>query len=247
MRITSGILAGALALAAASPAAGQDWGHLYGYVDWTTDYRYAGGSESDRHGVPQGGLHWAAPENFYAGAFVTAVDFRDFRRTSTEIDLYAGKHFYFDNNDLNVDVLYGMYPDTAGHPSYLPPGIILAGYNFPEVKAELTHSFGALSLGGRLLMEPRRESHGGVLWALGGNAAYAVTDWLTASAEFGNQWASAGPRGLRWDIGAIATWRQQWVFDLRYYGSAATRAECYHTNWCEAAVVAKLTYQFEIL
>jgi uncharacterized protein (TIGR02001 family) len=237
----------AAALVLGDTAHGADLGNLYGYVDWTTDYRFAGASESDRHGVPQGGLHWAAPDNLYAGVFVSAVDFRDFRRTSVEIDLYGGKHVYFDNNDLNLEVLYGMYPDSAGHPSYLPPGAIIAGYNFPEVKAELTHNFGGFSLGGRVLAEPRRESHGGLLWALDGTASAAITDWLTASAELGNQWASSGPRGLRWDFGATATWRQQWVFDLRYYGSNATRAECYHTNWCEAAVVAKLTYQFEAL
>src|SRR5215469_2551266 len=89
VRILSGVLAGMLSLAATAAAA-ADWGHLYGYVDWTTDYRFAGASESDRHGVPQGGLHWAAPDNLYAGVFVSAVDFRDFRRTSIEIDLYGG-------------------------------------------------------------------------------------------------------------------------------------------------------------
>jgi uncharacterized protein (TIGR02001 family) len=232
---------------AASPAAARDWGALYGYVDWTSDYRYTGASESDRHAVPQGGLHWAAPDNFYAGVFASGVDFRDFRNTSYEVDLYTGKHLYFDNNDLNLEVLYGVYPDTAGHPTYLPAGVIVAGYNFPEVSATLTHTSGAWSVGSRLVMEPRRESHGGFLWSLDGTAGYAINDWLKASAEFGNQWADAGPRGLRWDIGATAIWRQQWVFDLRYYGSDTARTDCYNTNWCEPALVAKITYQFAVL
>jgi uncharacterized protein (TIGR02001 family) len=174
------------------PAQATDWGHLYGYVDWTSDYRFYGVSESDRHATMQGGLHWAAPDNFYAGVFTSGVDFKDSRNTSYEVDFYGGRHFYFDDNDLNLEVLYGVDPDIAGHPSYAPPGVILPTYNFFETAAELTHSFGAFSLGGKAIVEPRPESHGGFLWSLNGAATYSLNDWLKGT----NGWRSAWTRHI---------------------------------------------------
>ena len=49
------------------------------------------------------------------------------------------------------------------------------------------------------------------------------------------------------DVGLTATWRQQWALDVRYYGSDISRANCYGTNWCEPALVAKVTYSFAVL
>jgi len=230
------------------PVHASDWGHLYGYVDWTSDYRFYGASESDRHSTEQGGLHWAAPDNFYAGVFVSGVDFRDFRKTSYEVDLYGGRHFYFENNDLNLEALYSVDPDTAGHPSYAPRGVMLPDYNFFEAAAELTHSFGTFSLGGKVILEPRPESHGGLLWSVNGAAVYSINGWLKVSANAGRQWEDARHLdSTHWDFGMTATWREQWVVDVRYYGSDISRAHCYGTNWCEPALVAKITYQFAIL
>ena len=236
----------ATALALLSKTAhAQDWGHLYGYVDWTSDYRFYGVSESDRHAAEQGGLHWSMPDDFYLGVFVSGVDFRDFRHTSYEVDLYAGRHFHFDGTDLNVELLYGVDPDTAGHPSYAPPGVILPTYNFFEFAPELTHTFGAFSFGAKVIAEPRPRSHGGNVWSINPEMGFAPNDWLKASATFGHQWARF--ESNHWDIGLTATWRRQWAFDLRYYDSDISRANCYHTNWCERALVAKVTYSFIVL
>jgi len=228
------------------PARASDWGHLYGYVDWTTDYRFYGVSESDRHATMQGGLHWAAPDDFYVGVFTSGVDFKDFRNTSYEVDFYGGRHFYFDDNDLNLEILYGVDPDIAGHPSYAPPGVILPNYNFFEAAGELTHSFGAFNLGGKAILEPRPVSHGGFLWSLNGAATYSLNDWLKVSANVGRQWEKRVD-STHWDFGVTATWRQQWVFDVRYYGTNISIANCYHMTWCQPALVGKITYQFAVL
>ena len=230
------------------PAQASDWGNLYGYVDWTSDYRFYGASESDRHSTEQGGLHWAASDDFYAGVFVSGVDFRDFRKTSYEVDFYGGRHFHFDSNDMNLEALYSVDPDAAGHPSYARSGVILPNYNFFEAAAELTHTFGAFSLGGKVIVEPRPRSHGGLLWSLNGAAVYLVNDWLKLSANVGRQREFAKRLdSMHWDFGVTATWRQQWVFDVRYYGSDISIANCYGTNWCQPALVAKITYQFAVL
>ena len=78
--------------------AAANWGALYAYVDWTSEYRFYGLSESNRQPAVQAGLHWTGPENFYAGIFVSRVNFRDFRKTSVEADLYAGRHFDFEGH-----------------------------------------------------------------------------------------------------------------------------------------------------
>ena len=236
------------AVLVAPEARADDWGSLYGYVDWTSDYRFYGASESNRHATEQGGLHWMAPDGYYAGVFVTGVDPKDFRNTSYEVDLYGGKHFYFDHNDLNLEALYSVDPDIAGHPTYLPPGVILPTYNFFETSAELTHTFGALSLGGKVIVSPRPESHGGLLGSVNVSASYAVRDWLTASGHAGHQWVErSGLQGTYWDIGVAATWKQQWTVDLRYYATDIGAAACYGQNWCAPAVVAKVTYAFSVL
>ncbi len=241
------LLAVLAAMLLGGTARGADFGNLYGYLDWASEYRYYGASESNRHAVIQGGLHWAMPENYYAGVFATGVDYADFRGTNYELDFYGGRHFYFDSNDLNLEALYSATPGTAGHPSYAAPGTIYPGYNFFEACAELTHSFGALSLGGKVLIEPRPDSHGGFLGSANGSASYAVTDWLKASADVGHQWIALRPDATYWDIGAAATWRRQWVLDVRYYGTDIAKADCYFQNWCEPAVVAKVTYNFVVL
>jgi len=243
--ILFGFLVASVLAVLSSAAHASDWGHLYGYVDWTSDYRFYGASESDRHATEQGGLHWVLPDNFYLGVFVTGVDFRDFRNTSYEVDLYAGRHFYFDDNDLNIELLYSVDPDTAGHPSYAPPGMILPTYNFFEFAPEFTHTIGAFSIGAKFVAELRPDSHGGNLWSINPEAGYALNDWLKASATFGHQWARF--ESNHWDIGLTATWRQQWALDVRYYGSDISRANCYGTNWCEPALVAKVTYNFAVL
>jgi uncharacterized protein (TIGR02001 family) len=241
--LPSGLIVATLLFAGAARGA-EDYGHLAAYVDWTNDYRFTGVSESNRQPTPQGGLHLLAPDDFYAGVFVTGVRFNDYRNTSYETDFYGGKHFFFDNNDVNLELLYGLYPDSAGRPTYLPAGTVIAGYNFFESAASITHSFGALSLGAKVLVEPRPQSHGGLLWSLGGNASYTIRDWLKLSAEATNQWAERGPRGLNWDIGATASIGWQWAFDLRYYATTTRRADCYNTDWCGPALVAKVTYTF---
>ena len=135
-----GLAIAVLAIAFGTDSApASDWGHLYGYVDWTNDYRFYGMSSSNRQPAVQAGLHWAMPDDFYAGIFVSGVRFRDFRNSNYETDFYGGRHVYFDGNDLNLELLYSAFPDTAGHPSYEAPGVIYPNYNFFEGSAELTY------------------------------------------------------------------------------------------------------------
>src|SRR4051812_30299679 len=81
-----------------APAAGQapgSRGGLHSAVTLTSDYRYQGVSNSDRHAAVQGVVHYFRPDGWYAGLFATEVDFNDFS-TSYELDFYGGKTLKLD-------------------------------------------------------------------------------------------------------------------------------------------------------
>ncbi len=151
-----------------------------------------------------------------------------------------------DDNELNLEVLYGAFPDTAGHPSYLPPGTILPTYNFPEFLAELTHTFGAWSVSGKAILEPRPQTHGGMMESVNIGVGYKITDWLRAGANAGHQWSDSKPENTHWNIGLTATRGWEWALDVRYYATDITKANCYNTNWCQPALVVKATYTFAL-
>ncbi len=247
MRAACAMLLAGISFATGPAQAEPDWGAVYGYIDWASDYRFYGLSESNRQPAFQGGLHWMAPENFYAGVFVTQVRFRDYRGTSVETDFYAGRHVLLGANDLNLEFLYGVYPDSKGHPSYAPPGAIYPTYDFLELSGELTRSFGAAQVAGKLYWEPSLSRLRPEIWSINASASYPLLEWLKLNANLGHQWSSHAPGQTHWDIGVTATHGWQWAFDVRYYGSDVSRADCYHMNWCAPAVVAKLTYTFAVL
>ncbi len=225
-----GPLAAVIALALPQASLAQGWGYLYGAVKLTTDYRFHGFSESNRRPTVQGNLHWVAPQNWYVGMVASGIDFRD-GSTSYEIDLYGGRHFYFGDNDLNLEVLTYMFPDHAG-PS--------PGYNAIQTSAELTHSFGDFKLAGKFQL---KHAHFGQGFESDASASWALTPWLTASGIVGYQQGAKAFHRMNWDIGLAATW-DSFVFDARYSGTDTPKSRCYYTNWCATGFSATITYQF---
>jgi uncharacterized protein (TIGR02001 family) len=190
-------------------------------------------------------LHWILPDNFYLGVFASGVRFEDFRNTSYELDFYGGHHFYFGDDDLNLELLYSAFPNQAGHAFYKPPGFHFATYNFSEASAELNHKIGAMTLSGKLIFSPAYGSGTGVMGGADAAAGYAILSWLSADGRVGRQWIEHGTDRTHWEAGVTATWRwrtQNIALDLRYYGTDLARAQCFGQNWCGPGAVAKVTY-----
>lgn len=228
-----------------SAASASSWTGVYAYIDWTTDYRFYGMSSSNRQPIEQGGLHWILPDNFYIGVFASGVRFKDFRNTTYELDFYGGHHFYFDGNDLNLELLYSTFPNQAAHAFYKPPGYVFPTYNFGEASAEFSHKIDALTLSAKLVFSPAYGSGTGAMGGADGAASYAIRDWLAVDGRVGRQWIERGADRTHWEAGATATWRwrtQNIAFDLRYYGTDLGRAQCFGKNWCGPGAVAKVTY-----
>jgi uncharacterized protein (TIGR02001 family) len=226
------------------PTRAAAWTGVFVYADWTSDYRFYGMSSSAREPTEQGGIHWIAPDNFYAGVFASGVRFADFRHTNYETDVYAGRHFYFDNNDLNLELLYSLFPNQAGHAFYKPPPFVFPTYNFFESSAELSHKFGALTLSAKLIVSPSYGSNTGVMGGADVAVTYQFADWLSVDGRVGRQWIERGTDRTHWELGATATKRfgaKSIALDVRGYGTDLGRAECFGRNWCGPALVVKLT------
>ena len=200
--------------APAAPA----WGTLSAYVAVTSDYRFRGISQNDREISPQGSLNWSGPEGFYAGTWLSKVNWGiPNNNPSFEMDLYAGKHTDLGGTDLNIEAYYYSYPD------YNPYGGPAASYY--ETIVQLSHAFGPLTLTATGANSPEWSLKGGTGWYAEGTAAYTVCDWLSVSGNVGHQWVAAAPTDYtHYDIGATATWKS-WTLDARYVGNDIKTAD----------------------
>jgi uncharacterized protein (TIGR02001 family) len=220
-----------------APAA-PSWGTLSAYVAATNDYRFRGISQDAKEFTPQGSINWSGPDGFYAGTWLSKVNWTGTNNPSFEADFYLGKHTDLDGTDLNIEAYYYSYPDA----------------NFPGTKAsyyetigQLSHVFGPLTLTLTGANSPEWSLSGGTGWYVEGTAAYAVTDWLSFSGNLGHQWVAAAPSDYtHYDIGATATWKS-WTLDARYVGTDISKADCSAfwmstPNACEGGFVATLTF-----
>jgi uncharacterized protein (TIGR02001 family) len=224
-----------------------NWGTLSAYVAVTTDYRYRGISQNDRNLSEQGSINWSGPLGFYAGTWVAKTNWTGGAYCPTcdanptfEMDLYAGKHFDLDGTDLNIEAYYYSYPDANKN--------MLGTYaSYYETIVQLSHTFDKLTLTLTGANSPEWSLHGGTGWYLEGSASYALTDWLSASANVGHQWVQRAPRDYtHWDVGFTATYKG-FSLDARYVGNDISTAECgfWMTSGpkaCDHGFVATITY-----
>lgn len=101
-------------------------------VGVVSNYMYRGLSETDGGAAVQGGLDFESASGFYAGTWISNVDFGD--GTSYEMDLYLGFADELENGlGYDFGYIYYAYPDAPG------------SADFGEVYGEL--SFGLFSGG----------------------------------------------------------------------------------------------------
>jgi uncharacterized protein (TIGR02001 family) len=207
--------AAAMLASVAVPALADDapapspYGTVSAYVAVESDYRYRGISQNDTEFTPEASINWSGPMGFYAGTWASKVNWGG-NNPSYEVDIYGGKHFDLGGTDLNVEAYYYSYPDAA-----------FAGTkaSYFELISQISHSFGKLTLTGTGAYSPEWSLSGGTGWYGAGTAAYALTDWLTASATVGHQWVELAPNDYtHWDVGLTAVWKS-WSLDLRYVGN----------------------------
>lgn len=109
--LKSSCLALMVGIGAAGAAVAE--GEFSGNIALTTDYVFRGVSQTDGAPTVSGGFDWAS-DDFYAGVWASGVDFGD--GTSTEVDFYGGWTPSVGVFDLDLGVIYYVYPDAPDNP-----------------------------------------------------------------------------------------------------------------------------------
>lgn len=105
-----------------------------------SNYYFRGFSESDDGAAIQGGIDYEHASGFYAGTWVSNVDFGD--ETSYELDLYAGFADEFDSGfGYDVGYIYYAYPDARDATGSLSA-------DFGEIYGEVSFDTGVVGLYG---------------------------------------------------------------------------------------------------
>ncbi len=140
MKKTAFSLLALLALAPAFAAeAARPWSFNAGAV---SDYRYRGISQTRLQPALQGGVDYAAPAGFYAGAWASTIrGVRDAGgEASAELDVYGGyKAEVAPGLTLDVGLLQYVYPGNRLQPSAKTLEAY-AGLSFGPVTARYSHS-----------------------------------------------------------------------------------------------------------
>jgi uncharacterized protein (TIGR02001 family) len=235
-RILSGLLCAGLVVVAWPAQAQSSWGGLYPSLFITSDYRYDGVSSTGHEPTVQASLYWWRPDNFYAGVWVSGVDYSDLgdEETSIETDIYGGRNFDFGATRLTLEAMYSIFPDQE------VPG---PTYDFFTAKARVQHKIDALTMRGAISWIPEASYGAGPAWRLAAEASYKWTDWLTTSANLGRRWSDERVDRTFWDIGVILKWRML-SLDVRYADTDLSFSECGFVDWCESGVNATLQIDF---
>lgn len=236
----------AVAMAAfASVAKAEDSIAVYPSLSIASEYRFDGVSNSSGKPAAQGTLYVSLPDAFYAYVFATTVDLEGFGDpgTSYEIDAAVGRNwdlgapFYQADGEtirLTLEVMYSAFPDQA-----------IAGptYNFLQLTARAVQKLDALKLRAEGAFVPEASFGAGHAAKLELGAQYALADWLELSGEAGYREAEKRPDRAYWDVGVTLTFGR-FVLDARYHDTDRGYVDCGFSDNCNAAFVAKVSWNF---
>lgn len=227
------LLLGCLAvvsLARAETTAPNSLGVLLPAISLTSDYRFNGMSLNDRNPALQGSLHLWRPDGYFAGLWISEVDFLD-GETSLELDSYFGRTFKRDSYETKVELMYSAFNDDD---------VISPTYDFLQLTVGVRRTFDALTLGTELAWSPAGSAGTGRVNQLRALSEYRINQHIKTSTTLGRRWAQSGTHRSYWDAGVTFEWRKL-DLDIRYAGTNLPRSKCFYTDWCEDGLYAKLT------
>ena len=205
-------------------------GKVFPAISWTTDYRLNGVSSSDRGPATQVSLHWWGPDNFYAGIWISQVDFDDPNSTSLELDTYAGRRLPVDRTEYQLELMYSAFDEEVPGPTY----------DFLQLKTAVTQNFDDGSLSASVRWSPQGAYGAGDTVHADVKATLELNDWLLLNGRIGVSRIERRPDRRFWSVGLTARWRPIYL-DLRYVDTSLSFVECGFVDWCDSAVVGTVT------
>lgn len=121
------------ALAEDAPAAPASDFTITGGATLTSDYRFRGLSQTDKHFAIQGTLGVSHSSGFYIGTWGSSIDDYVAGGSDQEIDLYGGYKKTVEGTTIDGGLLYYYYPGSGGGNS-----------DFFEPYLNVSHTFGPL-------------------------------------------------------------------------------------------------------
>lgn len=221
----------------AQPAQAQSG--LYSQVSVTSDYRYQGVSSSNGHAALQGVVHYFRPDGWYAGLFVSQVDYGYAQSPNYELDVYGGRTLELDKKtDLKLQGLATVFPDNR------TPG---PTFDFIQGGVSVIRREGPFNLTGLTTYVPKGSYGAGQAWRAEGEASYALTKAITLKGLAGHQWTERRTNRSYWSLGAAATWRHL-TFEVRYQDTNLSKARCgYNPEICGPALTGQVTAAFPLI
>jgi len=195
------LLAGAASLFIATPALAQEVS-VSGNVAISSEYVWRGVTQSNGDLAISGGFDLEAG-NFYAGTWMSNVDFEDSSDTNIEWDFYAGFGGALTETAWwDVGVIYYAYPDADD-----------LDYDFVEVYGGIGNDFASgLSLSGYVYLDPDNENV-----YIEGAAGFALTDSFGVDGTVGNYSFDGGGDYTTFSVGATYATPVGLDLDLRYW------------------------------
>ncbi|WP_440054808.1 TorF family putative porin [Pseudoalteromonas sp. T1lg65] len=102
----------------------------------SSNYFWRGVTQSADGAAVSGGLDYSNESGFYAGTWISNIDFGEATSASYELDLYAGFATTFNEVDLDVGYIYYAYPDATGNIDF---GEIYAAVGWKNLSFKLSH------------------------------------------------------------------------------------------------------------
>lgn len=196
----------ALTLAAATAAAAQDSDAppVTFNAAMTSDYVFRGVSQTQEDPAISAGVDIG--DAFYAGAWVSSVDFGD--DTAAEFDVYAGVRHEVAGWALDVGAVGYFYVEQ-------PDG---ADYDYVELKLAASRAMGPATVGFAANWSPdffgAAEEEATYLEV---NTAFSPAEKWTVSGAVGRQMVSSALDYSTWNLGAAYQLSDHLALDLRYH------------------------------
>jgi len=221
-----------VAAAFLAPAAHAQSG-LYSQVTLASDYRYQGVSSSNQHAAFQVVIHHFRPDGWYAGLFVSEVDYGYAQSPDFELDFYGGKTLKLDaRTDLKLQALASIFPDNR------TPG---PTFDFVQGGVSLIRKEGPLTLTALTTYVPQGSYRAGQVWRVEGEAAYALGKGVTLKALAGHQTSERRPDRSYWSFGGEVRWRHL-IFEARYQDTDLSKGRCgFNPDICGPALTGAVT------